>query len=125
MKIAVSAVDTSEAAQIDLRFGRAPYFLVYDTETSEYDTLTNPGVESAHGAGIQAAQMMLNKKIDAVLSGRVGPNAYQILRSSGIDMRSCKPGSVKQAVTMHLKGELPEILQAGPAHGGQGKGRNR
>jgi predicted Fe-Mo cluster-binding NifX family protein len=107
--------------------------MIYDTDTKEYEAIANPAIQSAHGAGVQAAQLMLDKKIEVVLSGRVGPNSHQILSAAGVDIRACPAGTVEELVDLFLKGDLPAITQAGPAHagmgggmgGGTGRGRNR
>ena len=125
MKIAVTVVEGSPDAPVDPRFGRASYFMIFDTETESFETLANPAIASAHGAGVQAAQMMCDRKIGAVLTGRVGPNAHQILMAAGIELCSCPSASAKEAVSQYLTGALPAIEQAGPPHGGQGRGRNR
>ncbi len=125
MRIAVSAVEGSPDAEMEPRFGRAPYYMIFDTDINEYEAMANPAVESAHGAGVQAAQLMLDSNIQVVLSGRVGPNSYQILHEAGVDIRACPKGTVKELVDLFMKGELPAITQAGPAHGGTGKGMGR
>ncbi len=125
MKIAVSGVSSSVDGPVDLRFGRAPVFVIYDTETDTYESLVNPAIQSAHGAGVQAAQLMINSGIGTVLTGRVGPNAHQILKAAGIEIRNCPATTVEDAVHQYLAGALPVIEQAGPPHGGQGRGRNR
>ena len=125
MKIVVTATGKNLDAAVDPRFGRAPFFIVYDTETQEYQTVPNPALQSAHGAGVQAAQMMMDRGIRAVLTGRVGPNAHQILTSAHIEIRNCPAVSVEEAVRLYEKGELPTVEQAGPPHGGQQRGRNR
>jgi predicted Fe-Mo cluster-binding NifX family protein len=33
MKVAVSAAGSKPASQVDARFGRAPWFLLYDTQS--------------------------------------------------------------------------------------------
>ena len=41
MKIAVSASGSDLEAQVDPRFGRAPYFLIVDTDTMDFDVVPN------------------------------------------------------------------------------------
>jgi len=125
MRIAVTAVGSTPDAQVDPRFGRTPYYLIYDTENQDYEAVANPGIQSAHGAGVQGAQLMLDREVKIVLTGRVGPNAYQILHASGIEMRACPLGSVAQAIKVFHQGDLPQIEGAGPAHGGQRRQGNR
>jgi predicted Fe-Mo cluster-binding NifX family protein len=124
MKIAVTATGDSSMAAVDLRFGRAAFFLIYDTEAQSFETITNSAIQSAHGAGVQAAQLMINRNISTVLTGRVGPNAYQILKAAGIDVRSTPLTTVADSVHKLFTEQLPPIEQAAPPHGGYGRGRN-
>lgn len=74
------------AAAMDERFGRAPRFLVVDSETAEVkQVVDNPAVEAAHGAGTGAAALMAEHGVTAVVSGRFGPKAFQALRALGIE----------------------------------------
>ncbi len=72
------------SAELDPKFGRARYFLILDPETLQLEVLENPNRESVQGAGIQTAQMIASKDVGAVVTGHCGPNARQVLDSSGI-----------------------------------------
>jgi len=41
MKIAVTSNGRSKTSAVDERFGRAPYFVVHDTEAGSYEALDN------------------------------------------------------------------------------------
>ena len=84
MKICVSASSNSLDANVDSRFGRCPYFVIIDSETMEFDLVPNDSTNAAHGAGIQAAQTVVNKGVKVVITGNVGPNAFQVLSTTGI-----------------------------------------
>ena len=56
MKIAVTSTGNTLDSQVDPRFGRAAYFLVVDTETMEFECISNDAVSAAGGAGISAAK---------------------------------------------------------------------
>ena len=83
-KIAVSSTGDNLDAQVDPRFGRCAYFIFVDTDTLKYEAVQNPNVSAASGAGIQTAQLVANKEVEAVLTGNVGPNAFQTLQAAGI-----------------------------------------
>jgi predicted Fe-Mo cluster-binding NifX family protein len=85
-------------AEIDPKFGRAMYFLFVNPETLEYEAIKNPYAESAHGAGIQAAQLIVNRKISMILTGQVGPNAQRILDAAGIRIIAAENGSARKAL---------------------------
>jgi len=119
MKIAVTAIGPDWDAKVDPRFGRAQYFLFIDTETMKLESFLNSGKDSMHGAGIQSGQLMSDNGISAVITGQVGPNAFQTLSATGIKIYKAGETTVKEAVERFKKGELSESTEMGPAHGGQ------
>jgi len=85
MKIVISAKGPDLEAQVDPRFGRAPYFLLVDPESMEYEVLANgENIQAAQGAGIQAAALVARQRPVAVLTGNCGPKAFQTLQAAGI-----------------------------------------
>lgn len=118
MKIAISALGTDLDSNIDERFGRARYFILLDTDTSAIievvDNLENQ--HASHGAGVQAAQSVADKGIDWLLTGAVGPKAYQILNQAGIKIASGASGTIREAVEKFKSGEFSET--GGPTNPG-------
>lgn len=113
MKVAVSASWGSLEAPLDPRFGRCPFFLIVDTETMAFESVANSNVDSPSGAGIGAAQIIVNKGVEAVLTGAVGPNAMKVLSNAGIRIFVGLDGTVRQSVEAFKRGELKEAPAAG------------
>jgi len=84
MKIAVSATKPSLDADVDPRFGRCQYFVIVDLDTMEFESVENSSAQASGGAGISTGQMIVDKGVEAVLTGNCGPNAYQVLSAAGI-----------------------------------------
>ena len=84
MKIAISATDNSLDASVDSRFGRCAWFIVVDSETMGYEAVKNENADAASGAGTSCAQLVLEKGAHAVISGRVGPNAHEVLKQGEV-----------------------------------------
>ena len=80
MKICITSEGNTLGSKVDCRFGRCQYFIIVDTETFEFEVIKNPNLESMGGAGIQSAQLVASKRVKAVLTGNVGPNAFQTLQ---------------------------------------------
>ncbi len=97
-RVCVSAKGGGIEAELDPHFGRAPFFLFVDPSTGDVESLENPHVEVPHGAGIQAAQFVAEKRPAAILTGRVGPNAARVFESAGIRVIPAEAGSVREAV---------------------------
>jgi len=123
MKIAVSASTADLSSSVDPRFGRCPYFLIVDPETMEFEAVENPNVSSASGAGIQAAQLVANKEVKALLTGSCGPNAFQTLEAAGIQVIVGVSGTVEEAVRSYKTGRYKTAAQPNvPSHFGIGTG---
>jgi predicted Fe-Mo cluster-binding NifX family protein len=122
MKICVSASSDSLDANVDSRFGRCPYFVIVDSETMDFNVVSNDSSNAAHGAGIQAAQTVANLGVKAVLTGNVGPNAFNVLSATGIKIVTGASGSVRDAIEKYKNGQLKEV--SNPTVGGHfGMGR--
>jgi predicted Fe-Mo cluster-binding NifX family protein len=107
MKIAVSASGPDLAAQVDPRFGRAPYFLFVDPDTLEFEAVANQqNLQAARGAGIQTAALVASHRPTAVLTGNCGPKAFQTLQAAGIQVVLGVAGSVREAVQQYQQGTL-------------------
>jgi predicted Fe-Mo cluster-binding NifX family protein len=108
MKIAVTSTGTDLDAEVDPRFGRAPYFLIVDSETFEFEVLDNKeNVNALKGAGIQAAGMVSKKGAEVLLTGFCGPNAFKAMNAAKIGVANNAGGTVREAVQAYLDGKLP------------------
>ena len=133
MKVVVSSLGTDLMSQVDPRFGRCPYFLIVDTDTMAYEAIPNSAVGAAHGAGIQATQLVVSTGAKTVLTGQVGPNAFQALSASRVQVLTGASGTVREAVERFKKGELKAARRptvgghfgTGGRGGGSGAGRGR
>jgi len=126
MKICVSATANSLDAPVDPRFGRCQYFLVVDSETMQFEAIPNMASGAMGGAGIQAAQIIASKGVKALITGNVGPNAFQALSAAGIQIITGAYGTVREAVEKYKKGELKGIsAPTVGGHFGMGAGRGR
>ncbi len=121
MKICVSASNEHLESWIDPRFGRCAYFIIVDSDTMNFEAFPNPSISAAHGAGISAAQVVANKDVKTVITGNIGPNAYQALSSTGIKIFTGITGTVKEAIEKYKSGKLKEANQpTASAHSGLG-----
>ena len=85
MKLAISSSEKNLDSQIDLRFGRAKGFIIYDLENDYFEFIDNvQNLEATQGAGIQAATGVVNEKVEVVLSPSLGPKATDVLKSAGV-----------------------------------------
>ena len=111
MIIAVSTTGTAPDAALEPRFGRAEYFVLYNSGTGEYSSLENTAVrEIAHGAGPLTAQKVADAGVRVVITGNgPGGNAARVLQTAGIAVLLYKEGvNATQAIELYNGGELTE-----------------
>ncbi|MGC8939536.1 MAG: NifB/NifX family molybdenum-iron cluster-binding protein [Candidatus Bathyarchaeia archaeon] len=126
MKICVSSTANSLDAPVDPRFGRCPYFVIVDPETMQFETVPNVASGAMGGAGIQAAQTIASKGAKVLITGNVGPNAFQALSTAGIKIVTGVYGTVREVVEKYKRGELKETgAPTVGGHFGMGVGRGR
>ncbi len=106
MKVAISAKDKNPETQVDPRFGRCSYFAIVDLDQEQWDFVPNPGLSSGGGAGTHAAQELVNKKVQVVLTGSAGPNAEAVLKAAGIEVYSGVNGTLQEALALYREGRL-------------------
>ncbi len=113
MKIAVTAETGDLTSQIDLRFGRAKYLIVVDTETGDFKPYDNSvNLNAAQGAGIQTGSNIANLGVNAVITGNVGPNAFKTLNAAGVKIFLAEKQTVAEAVESFRAGKLKEVSKA-------------
>ena len=123
MRIAISASGSSLDAEVDPRFGRCQYFIIIDPDTMQFESVENSSATASEGAGISAAQMIVSKGVEAVLTGNCGPNAYQVLSPAGIKVITGMSGKVRDAVQSYKSGNLEGSTQPNvPGHFGSSFG---
>jgi len=121
MKVAISANAPGLDAEVDPRFGRCQYFAIGDSDTMKFEFIENASMTAGGGAGISAAQGIVDKGVKAVLTGNCGPNAYQVLEAAGIQVITGVSGKVKQAAEDFQAGKLKAASQPSvKAHHGMG-----
>lgn len=117
-KIAITSEGPTLSDRVDPRFGRAAGFLLVDPDTMETQYVDNGQSQvMAQGAGIQAAQRVARTGAAWVLTGYVGPKAFQVLNAAGIKVGQNLDGlTVAEAVQKFKNGAVtaaPAPNQAG------------
>jgi len=112
MKIVVTANGEGLDAQVSPMFGRCPVYVFVDTDSMDAQSVANSALSAQGGAGIQAAQFVVEQRVEAALTGNIGPNAYQVLHAANVQTYLAKEGTVRQAVEDHKAGTLKLAEQA-------------
>ncbi|MBN1293453.1 MAG: NifB/NifX family molybdenum-iron cluster-binding protein [Candidatus Latescibacteria bacterium] len=113
MKIAISSQGKDLSSPADPRFGRTKFFIVVDTDTGAFTAHDNSqNLNAPQGAGIQAAKNVNDLGVQAVISGNMGPKAYAVLQSAGIDIYTGATGTVKETLEAFKTGKLNKAAKA-------------
>lgn len=86
MKLCISSTGRDMSSKAATHFGRAPWFLIIDTTTMNVETVENTPPAGGRGSGVSAAQLVLDRGAAAVLTGVIGPNAFEALRIAHVDV---------------------------------------
>ena len=120
-KIAVSSEGPTLDDKVDPRFGRAAGFVIVDPETMAFEFLDNGASQAMpRGAGIQTAERVANSGVKVVLTGSVGPKAFQGLNAAGIQIGQGVGGvSVREALEKYKNGQVDMTDRPGPGRAGR------
>lgn len=111
MIVIISAQQPGLDSPVEYRFGRSTWLIRVDTKSNQWKAFPNPGASQSGGAGVAAAQFVIDQKAESVISGDFGPNAASAFRAAHISMHRCSNDNttVRQAVDHLLLGNLPAV----------------
>ena len=115
MIVAVTAQEGRIDSPIDTRFGRAPFFMIADSETMQvYVHDNSEGVNVGNGAGTSAVQLMAEQRVEALFTGKVGPKAAEALEKAGIKVVEDITGTVEEVLSTALRNAVMAQTGAAP-----------
>lgn len=96
MITAITAKDNKKEAQLDERFGRCPYFAIYDHSTASTEFIENPYKDDQGGVGTRVVELLANKEVTQVVASEFGPKAKGLLEQLKIQL--IVPNELNQTV---------------------------
>ncbi len=109
MKVAIPVDDNNINSNVCISFGRAPYFMFYDTEKQKSNFVNNSAANSRGGAGIKAAQIIVDNNADVLITPRCGENAADVLKAAYITIYKSNNNSIEENLK-DLKEEKLHLL---------------
>ena len=109
MKLMITAKGDNLNSTIDERYGRAEYFIIYDTDSDDFEAIRNPFLNDQGGVGVSTAKFTIEKGVNAIISGSYGPNAMDVLKVSNIKLYKAVPGTVKENIELFKEGKLQKF----------------
>lgn len=122
MIVAIPVEEKSMETNVCPSFGRTPYFLIYNPDTQESRFLDNSAIASEGGAGIKAAQTIVDNQAGALLTPRCGENAAAVLKAAKISIFKTVSTSLQETLRAFQEGELNLLEEIHPGfhhHGGR------
>jgi predicted Fe-Mo cluster-binding NifX family protein len=122
MKIAIPVDDKTIQSKICISFGRTPYFLIYEIDTKESEFLDNSAAASQGGAGIKAAQAVVDVGAAILITPRCGQNAAEVLKAADIKLYKAMNDSIEDNIAAFSIGKLSLLENIHPGfhnHGGK------
>ena len=125
MKIALTSNGADLDSPMSPIFGRCPMFIFIEDDTDEVEAVPNPAIDAHGGAGIQAAQFVIEQGAKALITGRVGPNAMDVLKAADVPIYLYQGDTPRQAMEAFKAGKLQKQTESHGRMGGRGGGRRR
>lgn len=100
---------------IDEHFSRAPYFMIYDSKTKSIKYIENPAKNDESGAGLRAAQCILDEGVEVVIVNRCGKNAAEVLEAGEIKLLQAVGNNIEENISKYQNSELLKLINV---HGG-------
>ena len=113
MIIAITSSGKKLTSQVDVRFGRAKYFILYNTNDLSVNVYeNNQNLSALQGAGIQSAQNVVELNAEILITGNCGPKAFEILNLADIKIFITRDCSVQDALDLYLANQLAQLNEA-------------
>lgn len=97
MKTIITASGNTRESQFDLRFGRAKYFCLYDSDNDSATFIENDNKDAQGGAGTKAAELAMEHNVKRIISGDFGPKAKKVLEKMDVQMVIMEDNSLSVA----------------------------
>ncbi len=122
MKIAMPVDENTMETEVSMSFGRSPYFYIYDTESSQGSFIENTAAAAQGGAGIKAAQLIVDSGAKVLITPRCGENAVDVFKTAGVTLYKTLDDSLETNIKAYKDGSLRKLddIHAG-FHGRGGK----
>ncbi|HPA92969.1 MAG TPA: NifB/NifX family molybdenum-iron cluster-binding protein [Petrotogaceae bacterium] len=102
MKIGLCAKHETKSSQVDDRFARASFFVVYNSSTSEYTFFKNP-FDVEHGAGPKVIEFFAEKGVTVLIAPTLGPNAQKAAQMAEMSINEQTQSTVEENIKDFLE----------------------
>ena len=111
MIIAIPSDKESLDSAVCVSFGRSPFYCLYNTETEQSTFIVNSAADSPGGAGIKAAQLLVDNKANILITIRCGENAAKVLQPANVELFKALNLSVADNIAAHKQNKLEPLKE--------------
>lgn len=112
MKIAIPVNEACENSTVCISFGRTPLFMIYDTDEKKSIFIDNSlAAASQGGAGIKAAQLIVDQGAEVLLTPRCGQNAAEVFEAANIQLFKSNKEDALSVLESYLLGHLMPLTE--------------
>jgi predicted Fe-Mo cluster-binding NifX family protein len=108
MKILLATESNSLESKIAKRFGEAPYYLIYNSDTKETEARVNHGHDDTHSELID----LVNEGVSHYIIGNTGPNAFNVLNERNAELYLARGTVAKDALDAFLNNKIERLTKA-------------
>ena len=122
MLIAIPLETKNLNTDICMSFGRTPFFAFIDTKTMDVTYLDNTANSASGGAGVKAAQAIVDLKADVLITERLGQNAADVLEAANIKIYKSTVKPIMKNIDAFKNNNLEILTNIHPglhSHGGK------
>ena len=111
MKICIPCDFEDLNSMVSESFGRSNYYLIFNTENDESVFVINTASNSQGGAGVKAAQIVVNHEVDALITPQLGENASIVLEASKIRIYKSREGTLMENILAFNSNKLDSLKE--------------
>jgi len=111
MMIAITSDGKSSSSKVSEVFGRCHYFIIFEVEKGkavQVRCIENLFSEQQGHTGITVAQSIVEKGVNAVVTGNIGPRALDVLKQFNVEVYA-EDGIVKEVLQKFVEGKLEKL----------------
>lgn len=107
-RIVVTSDSKSPNGTVSATFERCRYFIIYDLASKKFKSVINPYFNEMD-SGVKSARFIMDRAEEAVITGNIGPLAFQMMENFNMQVYLVHKTTVRDAVKLFLEGGLVNI----------------
>lgn len=107
MKILIPVDENKK--DVCVSFARAPYFMVYSDENDQAELVENAAASAQGGAGLVAAQFVVDQGADVLITVRCGENAAKVLQAAEVEIMKSTVEDAMENIRLLKENKLAKL----------------